>query len=111
MAGEPCNVSYRPTAGNEIFDVYLVIKNTSGYAITGWTLAFVLPPGQTFVRGSEYEVNISTDGQAVDGWNKPWNGPVANEGTVGVGFKVQGPDFRVEPTEFFINGKKCSVSP
>ncbi|GAB7038645.1 MULTISPECIES: cellulose binding domain-containing protein [Catenuloplanes] len=110
-AGEPCDISYRPTPGNEVFDVYLVIRNTSGYEINGWTLAFVLPPGQSFVRGSEYEVNISTADQAVDGWNKPWNGTVVDRGTVGLGFKVRGPNWQIEPTEFLINGKKCSVSP
>ncbi|MDR7274837.1 cellulose binding domain-containing protein [Catenuloplanes atrovinosus] len=110
-AGEACDVSYQPTpGGNGIFDVRIIITNTSGYDITGWTLAFVLPPGQSY-EGNPWEVIIVSDGSAVTGSNQPWNGPVKKDGKVQVGFKVRGPDYRVEPTRFTVNTEPCSVSP
>ncbi|GAB7051741.1 cellulose binding domain-containing protein [Catenuloplanes indicus] len=108
-AGEPCNISYRPTQGGEVFDVYLVITNTSDYQINGWTLAFVLPEGQSYAGGA-YGVEVTVNGREVIGRHKEWNKVVDEDGEVSLGFKIKGSNWRVEPTEFTVNGGTCTVS-
>ncbi|MFI5841944.1 cellulose binding domain-containing protein [Catenuloplanes sp. NPDC051500] len=106
----PCDIAYHAYQGGSQFTVNLVIGNSStDYHINGWTLRFTAPPGQTVLPATAHGVSLVQVGQEVTGTNLGYNPLLEPGNRLWVGFEVKGPDYRVEPTAFTINGYLCSV--
>ncbi len=105
-----CDIDYLTDPGGTQFGVRIGIDNPSNdYTINGWTLRFTLPAGQTALPASAYNVRITQVGQEVTGTDVGWNAQLLPLNTLWVGFQVVGPDYRVKPTAFWVNGNVCSV--
>jgi hypothetical protein len=101
-----CKVSYAVSsqwAGG--FSANITITNT-GPAINGWTLMFTFPGDQDITNlwnGTE-----SQSGEQVTITNANWNGNIASQASVSVGFNGTWTSNNTNPTSFMLNGQTCS---
>ncbi len=87
------------------FSVNVTITNT-GSAINGWTLGFTFPGDQkitTLWNGVGTQA-----GEQVTITNASWNGNIAAQGTVSLGFNGSWTSSNASPTVFLLNGHGCS---
>ncbi|MFJ6196690.1 chitinase [Micromonospora sp. NPDC092111] len=78
------------------------ITNGGPSTITGWQVAFTLPPGTTL--GTYWDATVSSAGQRHTFTNRSWNGTVAPGASVSFGFLVTGAG---SPTDCALNGAPC----
>jgi acetylxylan esterase len=109
-AAWPCDITYLAYQGGSQFSVSIGIGNSStDYHINGWTLRFTAPAGQTVLPATAYGVSLTQAGREVTGTNLDDNPTLEPGDRLWVGFDVKGPDHRVEPVAFAVNGHTCSV--
>ncbi len=109
-AAWPCDITYIAYQGGSQFSVSIAIGNSStDYHINGWTLRFTVPAGQTVLPATAYGVSLVQVGREVTGTNLDYNAELGPGNRLRVGFDVTGPDYRVEPAAFTVNGHGCSV--
>ncbi|MFJ3496951.1 glycoside hydrolase family 6 protein [Streptomyces sp. NPDC086091] len=100
-----CTVTYRVTdswTGGYRADV--VLKN-GPTALTSWTLGWTLSGGQRL--SSAWNVVATQDGTAVRAANAPYNGALAANGSVSLGFVAEGQPGSAPA--FTLNGTACSA--
>ena len=106
-AATGCSVSYTVTnswTGN--FAASFAITNL-GDPITGWTLRWTWPSGQTGVQG--WNGTYSQSGATETVTNLSYNGSIATGATLtGMGFNAQAPSGNTSPTSFTLNGVTCT---
>jgi Cellulose binding domain/Bacterial Ig domain len=102
-----CNVSYAVSSQwSGGFSANITIINTGTAVINGWTLMFTFPGNQQITNlwnGTE-----SQSGQRVTITNANWNGSIAVQGTVRVGFNASWTGNNISPSTFTLNGHTCS---
>jgi cellulose 1,4-beta-cellobiosidase len=108
-AAPGCSVTYQAQPWTESpgvggFTANVTITNT-GDPISGWTLAFTLPAGQTF--GSGWSATWS-GGPPVTATNLDWNRDLATGGTASIGFGGRWTGTYTSPTAFTLNGTACN---
>ncbi|WP_081838674.1 glycoside hydrolase family 6 protein [Thermogemmatispora carboxidivorans] len=109
-AASYCQVSYSVVSqwpGG--FSVNLVLQNTGSSTWNGWTLTFTFPAsGQAVTQG--WNGNFSQSGQNVTVTNASWNGTVAVNSSVSLGFNGSWTTSNPTPTTFAVNGNTCGGS-
>jgi acetylxylan esterase len=89
------------------FTAQVVITNTGSSAISSWNLGFTFPGDQKL--SSDYNGTYSQSGEAVTLTNASYNGAIAVNGSVTVGFQGTWTSSDAVPTAFTLNGATCTT--
>jgi poly(hydroxyalkanoate) depolymerase family esterase len=103
-----CRVTDTVNAWNTGLTSSITIANTGSTPISGWSLAFTLPAGQTITSG--WNAGYAPSGGAVTATNVSYNGSIAPGASVGIGFQATHTGNTGEPATFTLNGTACSVA-
>lgn len=103
-----CRVAYAVNAWNTGLTASLTITNTAVTAVNGWSLAFTLPAGQTVTNG--WNATYAPTSGAVTARNVSYNGTIAPNGSVDIGFQATHTGNTGRPTSFTLNGTACAVA-
>jgi mannan endo-1,4-beta-mannosidase len=107
--GAGCSVNYR--VANEWpggFQGEISIRNTGTAAITGWTLAFTFPNGQTITN--MWGGTPTQTGSAVTVAAASYTSTIATNGSVTLGFTGNRSATNTAPTAFILNGTTCTTA-
>ncbi|MET7806744.1 extracellular catalytic domain type 1 short-chain-length polyhydroxyalkanoate depolymerase [Micromonospora chersina] len=103
-----CRVAYAVNAWNTGLTASVTITNTAATAVNGWSLAFTLPAGQTVTNG--WNATYAPTSGAVTARNVSYNGTIAPNGSVDIGFQATHTGNTGRPTSFTLNGTACAVA-
>ncbi|MEV4655829.1 glycoside hydrolase family 9 protein [Micromonospora sp. NPDC049301] len=106
--GGACAVGYATSDWSTGFTATVTITNTGATAISGWTLRFSFPGGQTVSQG--WSATVSQAGTAVTATNLSYNGTVAPRASVSFGFNGTHTGSNPKPTAFTLNGTACTLA-
>lgn len=101
-----CSVDY--AAPNEWpggFTANVPITNAGSSAISGWTLEWDFPDGQTISQA--WNATVNDAGPAASVSNASWNGTIPAGGSVSFGFNGSWSGANGVPTTFTLNGTAC----
>lgn len=105
----PCLVAYYVTTSENNFftaDVWILNRSTP---INGWTLNWLVPPGQTITTGWNAQIQQPAP-LAASARNLNWNANIPTLGYVNFGFNAIAQNVPVlEPWYFSLNNKQCAV--
>ncbi|MFJ7999689.1 cellulase family glycosylhydrolase [Streptomyces sp. NPDC096310] len=90
------------------FQGEIVIRNTGGSTVDGWTLGFTFPGGQRITN--LWGGTASQNGSAVSVTAAPYTAVIAPNATIAVGFTASWTGTNGKPTAFTLNGSACTVS-
>ncbi|MGW1765127.1 cellulase family glycosylhydrolase [Streptomyces sp. NPDC002073] len=108
-AAPSCTVQYSVAgqwAGG--FQGALTVTN-NGAALTGWSLGFDFPAGQTVAQG--WGAKWSQTGAAVTAANESWNATLGTGASVTAGFIASWSGANTAPRGFTLNGTPCDTGP
>ncbi|MCX4557541.1 PHB depolymerase family esterase [Streptomyces phaeochromogenes] len=103
-----CKVTVTTNAWSTGLTGSVTITNTGTARIEGWKLAFTLPSGQTITNG--WGATYAPASGAVTATNATYNGTIAPNASVGIGYQANHGGNSGPPTAFTLNGTACSVS-
>ncbi|WP_157548314.1 cellulose binding domain-containing protein [Micromonospora sp. ATCC 39149] len=103
-----CRVSYTVNAWSTGLTAAVTITNTSATTVNGWSLAFTLPSGQSITGG--WNATYTPTSGAVTARNVSYNGSVAPNGSVDIGFQANHTGNAGKPSSFTLNGTACSIA-
>ncbi|MEU0153739.1 extracellular catalytic domain type 1 short-chain-length polyhydroxyalkanoate depolymerase [Micromonospora fulviviridis] len=103
-----CRVAYGVNAWNTGLTASVTITNTAATAVNGWSLAFTLPAGQTVTNG--WNATYAPTSGAVTARNVSYNGTIAPNASVDIGFQATHTGNTGKPTSFTLNGTACTVA-
>ncbi|MBN1171743.1 MAG: cellulose binding domain-containing protein, partial [Micromonosporaceae bacterium] len=103
-----CRVTYTMSSWNSGFTADVAITNTSGSPVSGWSLRFTLPSGQTVA--SAWNATITPASGQVTASNVSYNATIAAGASVSFGFQATHTGSPVEPAAFTLNGVACTTS-
>jgi cellulase/cellobiase CelA1 len=101
-------VTYTTNAWNTGLTANIIIANTTGAAVNGWSLTFTLPSGQTITSGWNATYNPAS-GQ-VTARNLSYNAVIPANGSVTIGFQATHTGNTGRPTSFTLNGTTCTIA-
>jgi len=104
----PCRVSAVVNAWNTGLTEQITVTNTGPGAIEGWSLVFVLPGGQTITGG--WNATYSPGSGQVTAKNLSYNGSIAPNASVSIGFQATHAGSAGGPASFSLNGSNCTVA-
>jgi alpha-galactosidase len=104
--GGSCQVSDTVNAWNSGLTSSITITNTGTSAIHGWSLAFTLPSGQTITSG--WNATYAPTSGSVTASNVSYNGDLAPNASVSIGFQANHTGNAAAPTSFKLNGAACT---
>ncbi|MET8850712.1 cellulose binding domain-containing protein [Amycolatopsis sp. NPDC004625] len=102
-----CRVGAVVSAWNTGLTESITITNTSSTAITGWSLAFALPAGQTITSG--WSATYSPSSGQVTATNVGYNAELAAGASTTIGFQANHTGNTAAPTSFTLNGTACTA--
>ncbi|MEU4335236.1 cellulose binding domain-containing protein [Micromonospora lupini] len=105
---EGCRVTYTVNAWNNGLTASISVANTSSSAVNGWALAFTLPGGQSITGG--WNASYSPTSGAVTARNVSYNGTIAPNTSVDIGFQATHTGNAGKPSAFTLNGAACTVA-
>ncbi len=108
-AAPGCAVTYQASPWTESpgvggFTANVTITNT-GDPISGWTLRFTLPAGQSLTQG--WSATWTGNGTAVSATNLDWNANLATGASTSIGFNGRWTGAYSSPTSFTLNNVAC----
>ncbi|WP_433233589.1 cellulose binding domain-containing protein [Micromonospora sp. CA-248260] len=103
-----CRVGYTVNAWNSGLTASISVTNTSSTAVNGWALEFTLPGGQTITSG--WNATYTPTSGAVTARNVSYNGTIAPNTSVDVGFQATHTGSTARPSSFTLNGTACTVA-
>ncbi|MGW3935595.1 extracellular catalytic domain type 1 short-chain-length polyhydroxyalkanoate depolymerase [Streptomyces phaeochromogenes] len=103
-----CKVTVTTNAWSTGLTGSVTITNTGTARIEGWKLAFTLPSGQTITNG--WGATYAPASGAVTATNATYNGTIAPNASVGIGYQANHGGNSGPPTAFTLNGTACAVS-
>jgi len=103
-----CRVSYAVNAWNTGLTTNITVTNTGSTPINGWSLVFTLPGGQTITNG--WNATYSPSSGQVTARNVSYNGTIAPNASVNIGFQATHTGNTGKPGSFTLNGVACSVA-
>ncbi|MCC2308504.1 glycoside hydrolase family 6 protein [Cellulomonas chengniuliangii] len=102
-----CAVTYTANSWNTGFTGSVRVTNTGSSALSAWSLTFSFPSGQQVTQG--WSATWSQSGSVVTASNAAWNGSLAPNASVEIGFNGTHSGTNTAPTAFSLNGQACSV--
>ncbi|MFD1045518.1 cellulose binding domain-containing protein [Kibdelosporangium lantanae] len=96
------------TAWNTGLTENITITNTGTTPINGWSLVFTLPGGQTITSG--WNATYAPSSGQVTARATTYNGTIAPNTSVGIGFQATHTGNTAKPTSFTLNGIACATS-
>ncbi|MFF4782839.1 PHB depolymerase family esterase [Streptomyces griseorubiginosus] len=102
-----CKVTVTTNAWNTGLTASVTVTNTGTSAINGWRLAFTLPGGQTITGG--WGATYAPSSGAVTATNVSYNGTIAPNMSVGIGYQANHGGDSAAPSGFTLNGKACAA--
>lgn len=102
-----CQVGWTTNSWNTGFTANVTVKNTSTSPVSGWTLRFSFPSGQTVTQA--WSSTVTQSGAQVTVTNAPWNGSIAPGASQVFGFNGAHTGTNAAPTAFTLNGTPCTV--
>ncbi|MFI7024679.1 cellulose binding domain-containing protein [Micromonospora sp. NPDC049900] len=106
--GASCRVTATINAWNNGLTEDLTITNTGSSAVNGWSLVFTLPAGQTITGG--WNASYSPTSGQVTARNVSYNGTIAPNASVSIGFQANHTGNTARPSAFTLNGATCTVA-
>ncbi|MEV1285579.1 cellulose binding domain-containing protein [Micromonospora sp. NPDC049679] len=103
-----CRVAYTPNTWNNGFTANVTITNTGSSAVTGWTLTYSLPAGQSIT--SSWNATVTQSGSAVTARNAAHNGSLAPGANTSFGYQATYSGTYSSPTAFSLNGTACTTA-
>nr|WP_245665883.1 cellulose binding domain-containing protein [Actinoplanes subtropicus] len=103
-----CRVSDTISAWNTGLTSTITITNTGTSAVSGWSLAFTLPSGQTITSG--WNATYSPVSGQVTARNVAYNGDLAPNASLTIGFQATHTGNAAAPTSFTWNGESCAIA-
>lgn len=103
-----CKVTVTTNAWNTGLTASVTITNTGTKTISGWKLGFTLPAGQTITSG--WNATYSPSSGAVTATDVSYNGTLAPNASVGIGYQATHTGNSAAPTAYTLNGTECTVS-
>jgi hypothetical protein len=103
-----CRVTATVNAWNTGLTASLTITNTGATAVNGWSLAFTLPGGQSITSG--WHAGYAPASGRVTAQNVSYNGAIAPNGTVSIGFQATHTGDTGRPSDFTLNGSACGTA-
>ncbi len=104
----PCRVDYAVNPWNTGLTAQVTITNTGTAPISGWSLVFTLPGGQTITGG--WNASYAPSSGQVTASPVTHNATINPAGTAGFGFQATHTGNTGEPTSFTLNGTACAVT-
>ncbi len=101
-----CKVTASTNAWNTGLTASVTLTNTSTTAINGWTLGFTLPSGQTITNG--WGATYTPSSGAVTATNVSYNGTLAPNASVTLGYQANHTGNSAAPGAFTLNGTACT---
>ncbi|WBB90304.1 cellulose binding domain-containing protein [Verrucosispora sp. WMMC514] len=105
--GGACRVTADVNAWNTGLTEQITITNTGSVTVNGWSLVFTLPGGQTITGG--WNASYSPTSGQVTARNVSYNGTIAPNASVSIGFQATHTGNTAEPGSFTLNGAACTV--
>ncbi|MFF3967458.1 PHB depolymerase family esterase [Streptomyces griseorubiginosus] len=102
-----CKVTVTTNAWSTGLTASVTVTNTGTSAINGWRLAFTLPGGQTITGG--WGATYAPSSGAVTATNVSYNGTIAPNASVGIGYQANHGGDSAAPSGFTLNGKACTA--
>jgi poly(hydroxyalkanoate) depolymerase family esterase len=102
-----CRVSATISAWSTGLTASLTVTNTGTTTLNGWQLGFPLPSGQTITNG--WGATYSPTSGTVTATNAAYNGTLAPNASVTIGYQAQHAGTTAPPTGFTLNGASCTV--
>ena len=103
-----CRITDSVSSWNTGLTESITIANTGTTAISGWSLAFTLPSGQTITSG--WNATYSPNSGAVTAKNVTYNAAIAPNASVTIGFQASHTGNTARPASFTLNGASCSTA-
>ncbi|MEU4570188.1 cellulose binding domain-containing protein [Micromonospora sp. NPDC023956] len=102
-----CRVTYAANAWNTGLTATVTVANTGSATVDGWTLAFTLPGGQAITSG--WNASYAPTSGAVTARNVSYNGTIAPNASVEIGWQATHTGDAGRPPSFTLNGAVCSI--
>ncbi|MBQ0849484.1 PHB depolymerase family esterase [Streptomyces sp. BH-SS-21] len=103
-----CKVTATTSAWNTGLTGSVTITNTGTSRIEGWQLGFTLPSGQAITNG--WGATYAPASGAVTATNASYNGTIAANASVSIGYQASHTGNSSAPAAFTLNGTVCSGS-
>jgi poly(3-hydroxybutyrate) depolymerase len=103
-----CRVTDTVDAWNTGLTSNMTITNTGTAAISGWSLVFTLPGGQTITSG--WNASYTPTSGQVTARNVSYNADIAAGASVSIGFQATHTGNTAKPGSFTLNGATCAVA-
>jgi poly(3-hydroxybutyrate) depolymerase len=103
-----CKVGDAINAWNTGLTSTITITNTGSSPISGWSLVFTLPGGQTITGG--WSATYSPASGQVTAKNVSYNGDIAPGASISIGFQATHTGNTSAPPSFALNGKTCATA-
>jgi poly(hydroxyalkanoate) depolymerase family esterase len=103
-----CKVTATTNAWSTGLTASVTLTNTGTTPINGWQLAFTLPTGQTITNG--WGATYSPSSGAVTATNATYNGTIAPNASVSIGYQANHGGNSAAPGAFKLNGTACTAS-
>lgn len=107
-ASGACRVTATVNAWNSGLTESITITNTGASAVSGWSLVFTLPGGQTITSG--WNASYAPSSGQVTARNASYNAAIPAGGSVDIGFQANHTGNTAKPTSFTLNGAACTVA-
>jgi mannan endo-1,4-beta-mannosidase len=108
----PCRVTYQSQnwGGGSGFTANITIANTGTAAVSGWTLGFTFPGNQRVADSWNATFTQAAGSAAVSAVNMGYNGTIAPNGSVGIGFNGTYSGTNAAPPSFTLNNVACATA-
>ncbi|HUQ59572.1 cellulose binding domain-containing protein, partial [Lentzea sp.] len=103
-----CRVGTAVNAWNNGLTANITITNTGSAPVSGWSLVFTLPGGQTITGG--WSATYSPASGQVTARNVSYNGDLAPGASTTVGFQATHTGNAAAPSSFSLNGSTCTTA-
>ncbi|MFG2459789.1 PHB depolymerase family esterase [Streptomyces sp. NPDC048523] len=103
-----CKVTATTNAWNTGLTASVTVTNTGTTTVNGWKLAFSLPAGQTITNG--WGATYTPSSGAVTATNATYNGTIAPNASVSIGYQANHSGNSAAPGGFTLNGATCTSS-
>ncbi|WSF64736.1 PHB depolymerase family esterase [Streptomyces sp. NBC_01352] len=101
-----CKVTASTNAWSTGLTGSVTLTNTGTTSVNGWQLGFTLPAGQTITNG--WGATYAPSSGAVTATNVSYNGTLAPNASVTIGYQANHTGNSAAPGAFTLNGKACT---